>query len=350
MNPHSRQKFGDVRLCSRVKLFDAATGGGYRLRKFCDTLKVNAWATRQLAVHTTVGKAGLTNSPAGDGGPGRFRSAQLLGSEPWYVVGGVHPLSPVGLIKAASRDAGSLAAPSSLVLIAVDIDPYSKDALNAALKTTFGEISANLHDELLAEASAVASTIFNRLDGIQAARKALITAKQAMPALQQARDEAKGSYEDLANHPSKFAASLKDGYAKARDQAHQRYKNALVDLSKQQIALNAANSEKIKMQSYVDERWRDAGDLTLADIVEPDSQYEGTKKGRADFDRYTAMDAQAKARNLQRWKTAKSAVEYLARDSGSRVKYMEFRSSHDSEGQLKPLAAGRTRISGNDFF
>lgn len=290
------------------------------------------------------------NSPAGDGGPGRFREARLLGSEPWCGVGAVHPLSPVGLIKAASRDAGSLAAPSSLVLIAVDIDTYSKDALNAALKTTFGEISANLHDELLAEASAVASTIFNRLDGIQAAREAFATAKQSMSAFQQARDAAKASYEDLASHPSKYKASLKEDYTKATEQAHQLYKNALSNFSKQQTALNAANSEKIKMQSYVDERRRDAGDLTLADIVEPDSQYEGTKKGRADFDRFTTMDTEAKARNLQRWNTAKSAVEYLARDSGSRVKYMEFRSSQDNKGKLKPLAAGRTRIGGNDFF
>ena len=60
------------------------------------------------------------NSPAGDGGPGRFREARLLGSEPWCGVGAVHPLSPVGLIKAASRDAGSLAADYVAVLGAGD--------------------------------------------------------------------------------------------------------------------------------------------------------------------------------------------------------------------------------------
>ena len=40
-------------------------------------------------------------------------------------------------------------------MITDDIGIYSKDALNAALKTTFGEISPNLHDKLPAEANAV---------------------------------------------------------------------------------------------------------------------------------------------------------------------------------------------------
>ena len=68
-------------------------------------------------------------------------------------------------------------------MITDDIGIYSKDALNAALKTIFGEISPNLHDKLPAEANAVVSTIFNRFDGLQAARKAFTLAKQALPTL-----------------------------------------------------------------------------------------------------------------------------------------------------------------------
>ena len=120
------------------------------------------------------------SSPAGGGGPGRFRSAQPLGSEPWYLAGEVHPLSPVALSQAAAPDAGVAATLLSLDLITDDIVIYSKDALNAALKTSFGEISPNVSDTLLAEANAVVSTIFNRFDGIQAARKSCTLAKQAL--------------------------------------------------------------------------------------------------------------------------------------------------------------------------
>jgi hypothetical protein len=291
------------------------------------------------------------NAPSGGGGPGHFRSAQPLGSESWYLAGDVHPMSPVGLTKTvAPAPPPPMAAPPTLDLIAADIGPYTKDALNAALKTTFGEISATLHDDLLAEASAVASTIFNRLESIQAAREAHAKAKQALPALRQASDAAKASYEDLANHPSKYKASMKDGYEKAKQLAHRRYDDAVSELSKQQKVLRAANDRKINAESYVDEQRRDAVDLTLADIVEPDAQYKGTKKGRNDYNRFAALSAGDKARNLQRWQTAKGAIEYLARDTRSRVKYMNFRASHDDHGKLKPLAAGRKRIGGNDFF
>ena len=290
------------------------------------------------------------NSPAGGGGPGRFVSVQPLGSEPWYLAGELHPLSPLALSLPAASDAGVAATAPALDLITDDIGIYSKDALNAALKTTFGEISPNLHDKLPAEANAVVSTIFNRFDGLQAARKAFTLAKQALPTLQAAVNTTQASYEDLAKHPSKYKVTLKDGYAKATEQAHQRYKEALSALARQQTALNKASSEKIKMQSFVDEGRRDATDLTLADIVEPDSQYEGTKKGRNDFDRFAKMTGADQTRNLKRWQTAKSAVESLANDASKRVKYLEFRANHDAKGHLLPLVAGRTRIGGNDFF
>ena len=290
------------------------------------------------------------NSPAGGGGPGNFVSAQPLGSEPWYLAGDVHPLSPVGLNQAAVPAGRFAATPLSLDLIMDDIGIYLKDALNADLKTTFGEISPNLHDKLPAEANAVVSTIFNRFDGIQAARKAFALAKQALPALKKAEGDTKARYEDLANNPSTNKVTLKDGYDEAKKQAHERYKEALSASTKQQTALNKVSSKKIEMQSYVDAGRREATDLTLADIIEPDSQYEGTKKGRSDYDRFSKMTGEDQKRNMQRWQTAKSAVESLAMDTSKRVKYLEFRANHDAKGQLKPLVAGRTRIGGNDFF
>ena len=169
--------------------------------------------------------------------------------------------------------------------------------------------------------------------------------------MQAAVDATKASYEDLTKYPSKYKAILKDNYAEATKQAQQRYKEARSAFAKQQKTLHDLSDEKFKMQSYVDERRRDATDLTLADIVEPDSQYEGTKKGRSDHDRFHKMTGEDQKRNLQRWQTAKSAVESLAKDASKRLKYMQFRAaSRDAKGNLQPPASGRTRIGGNDFF
>ena len=63
------------------------------------------------------------------------------------------------------------------------------------------------------------------------------------------------------------------------------------------------------------------------------------------------MTGEDQKRNLQRWQTAKSAVESLAKDASKRLKYMQFRAaSRDAKGNLQPPASGRTRIGGNDFF
>jgi len=82
-------------------------------------------------------------------------------------------------------------------------------------------------------------------------------------------------------------------------------------------------------------------------IVEQVTQYKGFPKGKKDFSDYPRMTKDNQDRNLQRWKTAKAALEQLVQNPGQRDPFVEFRSS---KGGKNPPAEGRTRIGGNDFW
>lgn len=289
-------------------------------------------------------------APSGGGGPAANQCPGPLGAEPWYVPGMEHPFSPLGLAQPGTP-AKSEPVPLALDLIAEDIGGYSKDELNAALKTTFGEISAQIHGDLQKEANAVASTIFNRLQKINDARAKFNEVKPRLDPAKKAEDKAKNEYEDLANHPSKYKAELKGEYDKKLKEAKSAYNAALAARGKLEKALNEANSAKTSAETYVLPAKRDAQKLTLADIVEPAGQYEGTATGNEYFNDFPRMHRANQERNLARWNTAKQTVENLAKNPESRDKYIEFRSSRDpATNKLKPLLPGRTRVGGNDFW
>jgi hypothetical protein len=284
------------------------------------------------------------NAPGGGGGTGMFGWADPYGAEPGYKPGTAHPFSYAAL---AQQQAPSKAPPAMLELIAGAIGQYSEDELNAALKTTFGEISAPIHNKLQEEANAVASTIFNRLASIVDARAEFTRAQQKVNPAKIAMDDAAKKYEDLTNHPAKYKAEFKDQYNKKVKDAYADYQGKKSAYGKTQTELNSANSKKIKAESYVKPSKRGKPNLTLADIVELNSQYEGTKKGKADFDNFSTMNNIEQQRNLKRWNTAKLAVVKMVKNPAIRDKYMEFRSN---QGQANPPALGRIRIGGNDFW
>ena len=107
--------------------------------------------------------------------------------------------------------------------------------------------------------------------------------------------------------------------------------------------LNKQTTEKIAAESYIAVKKRNNPKVTLTDIVEQVAQYEGFPKGKKDFSDYPRMTTDDQDRNLQRWKTAKSALEQLVQHPGQRDPFLEFRSS---KGSKNPPAKGRTRIGG----
>ena len=289
-------------------------------------------------------------SPAGGGGPGNFRPAQPLGCEPWYSPSDVHPRSAVGISTPVPPLRWKDEITPTLELIDESIGGYNAVDLNAALETTFGEISSKLVPDLKEEAVAVASTIFNRLEGIAAARAAWAKEAQLLPPLMSAAAQAEAAYDELAKHPSKYKAELKGEYVSKTAQASLVQKEAKNARERQLKVVQAANDKKIAMESYVAQSRRNAVQLTLADIVAQRSQYEGTAKGIDDFNAFPKMPAPDQARNLERWKTARDAIKTVAPGPASRKPYLAFQANRDRKtNALLKLQSGQTRIGGNDF-
>jgi len=224
---------------------------------------------------------------------------------------------------------------------------YTADELNAALITMFGELSAQPHDKLSEEAEAIASTIFNRKTQIDKAREADKVAGEELKQARVNREKALKHHDELARNPSKYKRKLgNDVYNKKLKKAKPDYKTATSALGKAQNKKTDAYSAKFAAESYVSEDKRN-GEVTLADIVAQNEQYEGTKTGQDYYDKYENMSEADKKRNYQRWKTAKAALEKLAKNPSKRDKYDQFRSNYNDKRELEQ---GETRIGGNDFW
>lgn len=224
---------------------------------------------------------------------------------------------------------------------------YTADELNAALITMFGELSAQPHDKLSEEAEAIASTIFNRKTQIDEAREADQVAGKELKQARANREKALKHHDELARNPSKYKKELGEAaYNKKLKNAKEDYKTANSALGKAQNKKIATNSAKMAAESYVSEDKRN-GDVTLTDIVAQNEQYEGTKTGQDYYDKYENMSEANQKRNCQRWKTAKAALEKLAKNPSERDNYDQFRSNYNGKRTLKK---GETRIGGNDFW
>jgi len=224
---------------------------------------------------------------------------------------------------------------------------YTADELNAALITMFGELSAQPHNKLSEEAEAIASTILNRNTQIDEAREADQVAGKELKQARVNREKALKYYEELARNPSKYKRKLgNDVYNKEVKKAKQDYKTDHSALGKAQNKKIATNSAKIAAESYVSKDKRN-GKITLDYIVAQDKQYEGTKTGQAYYDSYEKMSGADQKRNCQRWKTAKAALEKLAKNPSERDNYDQFRSNRNGK---RTLTKGETRIGGNDFW
>jgi len=224
---------------------------------------------------------------------------------------------------------------------------YTANELNAALITMFGELSAQPHNKLSEEAEAIASTILNRKTQIYDARENDQVAEKELIQARNNREKALTHHNELANKPSKYKRKLgNDVYNEKLKKAKTDYRTATNTLSEAQTNKTKTHSDKIAAESYVSKDKRN-GEVTLADIVAQDKQYEGTKTGQIYYNDYENMSDANQKRNCQRWKTAKAALEKLAKDPSKRNNYDQFRSNY--RGKRK-LTKGETRIGGNDFW
>lgn len=240
------------------------------------------------------------------------------------------------------------ASAATLELFTAKIGTYTVAELNDALKTVFGEISAQLGDSLSSEAKAVASTIFNRKSAIDRSRAAYEAALPELTQAEQAYQSATTKHDELAKKPSQYKKQLgNDGYAKALAKAKQDYASSQERLAKAQRKANEASSEKKANESYIAPGDRDAARVTLTMIVSFPGQYEGYEKGKSDHAAYKSMSAADKTRNAQRWQIAKNAVRGLASGAQSADAYVQFRSN---QGGTRTLKKGEVRIGGNDFW
>ncbi len=229
-----------------------------------------------------------------------------------------------------------------------DIGKFTKEELTDATTTVFGELTATIHGESDKEAKAIASTIFNRLRRIETARKKHEEAKAKLGEAKKERAEATKKYEELAKKPTKYKRELGEKeYEKRLKEAKTSYEKATREVGAAGTAATAASSEKKAAESRVKKSKRSNARITLTDIVEQDKEYEGTKKGKADFKDFPSMSDPEKERNFKRWEMARKAVEELARDPSKADIYENFVSEKIKE---RAPSKGTTQIGGNIFW
>ena len=280
------------------------------------------------------------------------------------------PLMPVNRSaesELGARNAGRQTAPSESTRVqrqehpakeqaSTKLDPVSAAVggftvaeLQDAVLTVFGEISASLSETLAAEASAVASTIFNRKSRIDSSRIAAAKVGEELATAQAELAKATADHDELAKHPTNYKKELggQQPYDAALAKAKERY--AAARKSVNEIAKRAidANSAKIANESYVAPSMRAETRITLTMIVQNPGQYLGNAKGQQDFTGFSKMSVSDRLRNAKRWKIAREAVLALAAGTQNPDAYVQFRSN---DGGKRTLRAGETRIGGNDFW
>jgi len=237
---------------------------------------------------------------------------------------------------------------SKLALPSADIGKFTKEELADATKTVFGEMTAKIHGDSEKEAKAIASTIFNRLKRIETARKAHTEAKAKLDNAKAKMAEAIKEHDELAKHPTKYKKELgKKKYEERLSEAKAVYNKAEKEVGQAGKAATSASSEKIAAESRIKESKRSNSAITLTDIVEQDKEYEGTKKGKADFKDFPSLSDPEQERQLKRWEMAKKAVEGLAKDPSKADIYEYFVSEKIKK---RAPAKGTTQIGGNIFW
>lgn len=257
-----------------------------------------------------------------------------------------------------------------------DVGKFTQQEINDAIKTVYGELTYPPHKATAAEARAIASTIFNRQARIGATRKSFEEANKAKQAAQKKLKEestkletANAEFEKLTKNetkskkeigetikekdPKKRTARINQAFAEKVQAAKDKINaaKAAVDkagdeVKKAQKVFEKARDAKIAAESYVKESKRTTQTITLTDIVEQNSQYEGTKKGKDDFKNFSKWDKNTQKKHKERYDAATKAVLDLAQDPTRADKYIEFKG-----GNLRPDGAlpGETQIGGNYF-
>ena len=256
-----------------------------------------------------------------------------------------------------------------------DIGSFTEKELNDAIKTVYGELTAVPHAETDKEAKAIASTIFNRLQSIKETRKAFTKAEKekqdAQTKLTTEKNEltqANKEFEELTKNENKnkkkIAETIKEKDPKKKKEAVKKefdkqvraardkitkekadVATAGTTVAAKQAVFDKARDAKIDAESVVKKSKRSNASVTLTDIVEQDSQFEGTKKGKSDFAKFPDMDSTAQAKHKTRYDAAMKAVTDLAK-GGKPDAFTEFKG-----GNLRPKGAlpGETKIGGNYF-
>lgn len=257
-----------------------------------------------------------------------------------------------------------------------DVGKFTEQEINDAIKTVYGELTYPPHKDTAAEAKAIASTIFNRHTRIGSTRKAFDDATKARQLAQKKLkdesdklDTANTEFEDLTKHETKnkkeIGETIKEKDSKKRTAlinkafeekvkaAREKIKAAKAEvdkagdaLKKEQKVFEKARDAKIAAESVIKESKRNNQTVTLTDIVEQNSQYEGTKKGKDDFKNFSKWDKNTQKKHKERYDAAKKAVVDLAADPTKADKYHSFKG-----GNLRPQGAlpGETQIGGNYF-
>ena len=241
----------------------------------------------------------------------------------------------------AGRQKGT--GPPGIDMFSKGIGNFSKDELNAATTTVFGEISATASGNRAAEARAVASTIFNRKEWIDSyrERRGALRAKQREAINKQKKAEVR--YEELARNPSKYQKEYgKSGYATKLDAAKVEYKRT--ELERRQADRDVADFNKEKdPQSMLLTRTTKA---TLGNIVAPHREYEGTRTGKKYLAMFSQQSAPAQQSLRDRWLAAKEAVRKVAA-GGKKAEFDQFRSIKIATAAQKKKGV---QIGGNIFW
>lgn len=257
-----------------------------------------------------------------------------------------------------------------------DIGKFTQQELNDAIKTVYGELTYPPHKDTEAEAKAIASTIFNRQARIYATRKSFEEANKAKQSAQKKLKDESGKLETANDEFEKFTRNesknkkeigetikekdpkkrteiINKAFAEKVQAARDKIKAAQAEVDKagdavkkEQKVFEKARDAKIAAESYVKESKRNNQTITLTDIVEQNSQYEGTKKGKDDFKNFPKWDKNTQKKHKQRYDAATKAVVNLANNPTGADKYIEFKG-----GNLRPNGAlpGETQIGGNYF-
>lgn len=256
-----------------------------------------------------------------------------------------------------------------------DVGNFTEKELNDAIKTVYGELTAVPHAETDKEAKAIASTIFNRLQSIKDTRKAFTKAKQekqdAQKTLTTENKELTKAKEEFAKltknetknkkkiaetinekDPKKKKAAVKKEFDRQVKAAKDKITSEKADVAAastvvkaKQAVFDKARDAKIDAESVIKKSKRKNASVTLTDIVEQDSQYEGTKKGKSDFAKFPDMNSATQTKHKTRYDAAMKAVVNLAK-GGTPDAFTEFKG-----GNLRPKGAlpGETKIGGNYF-